>query len=278
MQSLEMKYVPKDEPVAYQEVQRDTNFTTAFIHRHDCEEINFIPSHSVCQVRCNGSLWKITTPAILIQRAGTYHEVVSVTDEGGPFESRVVYFDPAAISGIGKAHFHQETLFCADCTILPLDDGEAQRFVPWFDLLAREKSGQMPYLLLGILSRMAELVCQGHPVIRGSTPGSYVLGIIPHIRANLEADLSIEALARRFHVSPTKLKADFKAVTGQTVKGFVTQQRLRKACRLLETTQENICAVALACGFSSESHFIDVFRHAFTITPGKYRAKRTAGR
>lgn len=273
MEQYSMRFVPKEAPVSYQEVSRKTNYVSPYIHRHNSEEINFIPSRSVCQVRCNGCLWKITAPAILVHRSGTYHEVVSVSDEGEPFESRVVYYDLSAITGIADAHLHTDALLSSDCTILLLSPEEANAFASYFELLRQLPQQEMLYPLLGILSRISKLLSSGHPALRGSTRDTYTLEAVSYIQAHLADDLTIDSLAKAFHVSPSKLKADFRSFTGLSVKKFVTQQRLRHARHLLETTRLDIGTVGSECGFPTESHFIDTFRTAFGTTPGKYRTR-----
>jgi AraC family transcriptional regulator len=51
----------------------------------------------------------------------------------------------------------------------------------------------------------------------------------------------------------------------------VLARRLERARALLRTTSQPLGEIALACGFSSASHFTNRFRQAQGGTPGEYR-------
>lgn len=60
--------------------------------------------------------------------------------------------------------------------------------------------------------------------------------------------------------------------TGMKFSAWVTQCRLRQACRLLENDRDvPVAEVAARVGFSSVKYFIDVFRKHKGISPGQYR-------
>lgn len=61
----------------------------------------------------------------------------------------------------------------------------------------------------------------------------------------------------------------FRAELGMTFPQWRTQSRLHHALRML-ADGEPVTAVAHRCGWSSASAFIDVFRKAFGVTPGKH--------
>lgn len=60
--------------------------------------------------------------------------------------------------------------------------------------------------------------------------------------------------------------------TGMKFSAWVTQCRLREACRLLENDRDvPVAEVAARVGFSSAKYFIDVFKKHKDISPGQYR-------
>jgi AraC family transcriptional regulator len=56
----------------------------------------------------------------------------------------------------------------------------------------------------------------------------------------------------------------------------VLQRRLARARELLIATDMPVVEIALATGFSSQSHLASAFRRLTGVTPGEYR--REAGR
>ena len=75
-------------------------------------------------------------------------------------------------------------------------------------------------------------------------------------------DMPIDRFARRF-----------KATTGLAPYAYVIARRVRRAEVLLQTTDRDIATIALALGFSSQSHFTTAFRQATGGTPAAYRAQ-----
>lgn len=80
---------------------------------------------------------------------------------------------------------------------------------------------------------------------------------------------TLAALGTRVGASDRTLARLFKADLGMTFPQWRTQLRLYRALVLL-AEDTSVTAVAHACGWSSTSGFIDVFRRAFGHTPGTH--------
>jgi AraC-like DNA-binding protein len=65
----------------------------------------------------------------------------------------------------------------------------------------------------------------------------------------------------------------FQQQTGMPVHRYLTQLRLRAALERLADA-DDITSLAIDLGFSSHSHFTDVFRREFGKTPSEYRKAR----
>ncbi|MEM6821310.1 MAG: AraC family transcriptional regulator [Verrucomicrobiota bacterium] len=63
----------------------------------------------------------------------------------------------------------------------------------------------------------------------------------------------------------------FKKHLKLTPTQWITQERIRYACRLLETTQLGVIEIAFDCGFESTSYFHRMFKSYLDITPLQYR-------
>lgn len=82
--------------------------------------------------------------------------------------------------------------------------------------------------------------------------------------------ISTAELARRVHCSPWHLSRSFHLATGYTLHGYQMQLRLRAALQLLSETEFNGAGIASQLGFASQSHFSDVFRRKFGMTPSAF--------
>ncbi|GAA0529601.1 AraC family transcriptional regulator [Saccharopolyspora subtropica] len=81
---------------------------------------------------------------------------------------------------------------------------------------------------------------------------------------------TLAALGRQVGASDRTLTRLFRRDLGMSFSQWRTQLRLYRALVLLAEGTP-VTAVAHACGWSSASAFIDVFRRAFGHTPGTYR-------
>lgn len=87
--------------------------------------------------------------------------------------------------------------------------------------------------------------------------------------------LTLEELAGLSNRSLATFKRDFQRHYHTAPRQWINHKRLEHARMLLQTTDQPVGDIALACGFESASHFIRLFRRAFGTTPQTLRTKRT---
>jgi transcriptional regulator GlxA family with amidase domain len=93
------------------------------------------------------------------------------------------------------------------------------------------------------------------------------------IAANPEADLSVEALARRVAMSSRNFARVFARETGVTPARYVERARVEVARRRLEESQAGVEAVAVECGFGSLETLRRAFLRNLNVTPQDYRVR-----
>ena len=94
-----------------------------------------------------------------------------------------------------------------------------------------------------------------------------------YIVAHLDQRLSLDELARLSGLPSHRLIAAFRSSFGQTPLQYIIGQRLQLACRLLESTRQDIAAIAMATGFSSHSHLSHAFKQRYGQTPQEFRLR-----
>ncbi|MGF7160238.1 transcriptional regulator GlxA family with amidase domain [Rhodoligotrophos appendicifer] len=98
-----------------------------------------------------------------------------------------------------------------------------------------------------------------------------LVSIIDQMEQNLEEPLSPSILARQAGLSTRQLERLFRRYLERSPKRYYLELRLRKARSLLLQTDMSVINVALACGFSSPSHFSKCYRAFFSRTPYRER-------
>ena len=94
--------------------------------------------------------------------------------------------------------------------------------------------------------------------------------ILRYIAANLEGDLSVDALAARFYMSRYYLMHRFKEITGYTVHQYTVQKRLLRAGELIREGVP-VMKAAEQAGFTEYSTFLRAFRSTFHMSPREFR-------
>lgn len=92
-----------------------------------------------------------------------------------------------------------------------------------------------------------------------------------YLASSLSERLTLEDVARSVNASPFHLARIFQQQTGVPVHRYLTQLRLRAALEQIANGATDLTALALELGFSSHSHFTDVFRRNFGHPPSEIR-------
>ncbi|MDP9139133.1 MAG: GlxA family transcriptional regulator [Pseudomonadota bacterium] len=98
-----------------------------------------------------------------------------------------------------------------------------------------------------------------------------LVGIIAEMENNLEDPLSPSLLAKQAGLSTRQLERLFRRYLDRSPKRYYLELRLKKARSLLLQTDMSVINVALACGFSSPSHFSKCYRAFYGRTPYRER-------
>ncbi|HEX8687874.1 MAG TPA: AraC family transcriptional regulator [Pyrinomonadaceae bacterium] len=84
--------------------------------------------------------------------------------------------------------------------------------------------------------------------------------------------LSLSAVAAAVGVHPVHLAHTFRRHYRCSVGEYLRRRRVEFACRRIASSKDPLADVALAAGFSSQSHLSRVFKRVTGMTPAEYRA------
>ena len=108
---------------------------------------------------------------------------------------------------------------------------------------------------------------------KGTSPSKLVIDVSNYVQHHLSEPIDVAALARSMFLSRTYLAAKFKKESGTTLTDFILKEKVEEAKRLLRYTDKQATAIASYLGFSSQSHFSNVFRKYADCSPLEYRKK-----
>jgi two-component system response regulator YesN len=94
-----------------------------------------------------------------------------------------------------------------------------------------------------------------------------------HINDNLhiQEEVSLVRLAEIVYFNPSYLSRLFKQVTGVNLSDYISECRIKKAKKLLESPDYKIHEVSEAVGYLSATNFARFFKKVTNMTPQEYR-------
>ncbi|GIO43196.1 AraC family transcriptional regulator [Paenibacillus apis] len=98
--------------------------------------------------------------------------------------------------------------------------------------------------------------------------------MIDWVDEHLDATPSLLAISQQLGYSPYYCTKQFHALTGMTLREYVTMRRISGVALELRDTEERILDIAVKYGFSSQEALTRAFVKAFNITPNAYRKSK----
>ncbi|HME81018.1 MAG TPA: AraC family transcriptional regulator [Candidatus Eremiobacteraceae bacterium] len=95
--------------------------------------------------------------------------------------------------------------------------------------------------------------------------------VLDYVEQGLDRDICLTDLACLVGLSVTHFSHIFKSEYGMAPYQYITMRRIERAKELLAATSQTIASVAAQLGFSSQSHFSEIFARLVGVTPSTYR-------
>jgi transcriptional regulator of acetoin/glycerol metabolism len=110
-----------------------------------------------------------------------------------------------------------------------------------------------------------------HPPIRGGLPPGAMRRVREHVEQHLSESMDLAELASIAGLSLYHFARAFKQSTGVTPHHYLVRRRIERAREMLARSDLPLSEIALAAGFSDQSHLGRLFRQMLGITPGQFR-------
>ncbi len=93
-----------------------------------------------------------------------------------------------------------------------------------------------------------------------------------YMREHIDQSLSLDALAARANLSKYHFSSRYKKLTGYSPIKHFLNMKMEHACRLLDTSNLSVQAVAASVGYDDPLYFSRLFRQTIGSSPREYRA------
>lgn len=106
----------------------------------------------------------------------------------------------------------------------------------------------------------------------GGLPTAKLSRVMARIEEDLDANLSLSTLSALAGLSIPHFCRAFRESVGVAPYRFVVNSRIARAKEFLRHSEMSVTEISLSCGFSSSSHFANLFRREVGMTPAAFRA------
>ena len=127
-----------------------------------------------------------------------------------------------------------------------------------------------------LLGSQAEMVATRAPlsqdIVRpGGLAAWQVHRTLDYIERNLGSKLRLREIADYVALSESHFSRAFKRSLGSSPMAYVGARRVERAKLMVGSTRSKLTDIALACGFSDQSHLTNSFRRVVGMSPGVWR-------
>ena len=125
--------------------------------------------------------------------------------------------------------------------------------------------------LTAIIMQKAEEFRSMHDLKLAASDKRAIARITEYANDHLSQNFLLSELAAEAYMSVSKFKYVFKAVTGQTFSGYITQKKMEKACELLTHSNLYVAEIAYQLGYKNAGSFSVQFKNYTGVLPSEYR-------
>ena len=177
------------------------------------------------------------------------------------------YIKPVLTSDVGFLVFEPYTLWHKEILSLLNQVFETQEQANFRELTIIRLLTSIWELLYG---NMESMFLQRQTVKRNSDMSRLQM-MMSFIHSHYADQIQLDVIADFAHVSKNTCMQIFKNGIRQSPISYLIQYRLKKAAKLLETTEMKVTAISEQCGFYDAPYFCRKFKEVYGISPIEYR-------
>jgi AraC family transcriptional regulator len=251
-----------------------------FLHTHPTSTLLFFDVHGTAQAE-----WQRGSRLVRFVASPGHFTITPAGEENrfaidGPLQVLKLSFDASQIGSLAEREWNACTPSIEFSSVYHKSTLEIVSLLQSYaELVRNPRNGSRLYLETLWTQVAIQLLWNFSSLCRPQAPDverlsdARVRRVIDYLRSSLGDEVSLSDLSDLAGLSPNYFLNAFKKATGKTPHRYLTELRIARACELLRNPQLPLVNVALAVGFSSQSHFTTIFGRYMGSTPALYRAQ-----
>lgn len=239
------------------------------IHWHDEIQLTWIISGSL-EYRVNNTSFLLTPNTLLFVNPHQLHTSKTVDQDT---QSLCINFNNSLFIDYVQTHFINPLIQnpALSYAMLPLQPGQQQKLKHFTEM------DDTPLHHLEVLTFIMEILEQllpltdekAMPVNKKELALFYAM--IEYIHTNYQESLTVVDIAKQAFTNKNRCTALFNKYASTSPIKYLNNYRLNQAKDMLLQTTQSVSDISLAVGFNQLSHFIELFRVNYGLSPLKYR-------
>ncbi|MCD8086562.1 MAG: AraC family transcriptional regulator [Clostridiales bacterium] len=253
---------------------RDSRAEEIGYHYHEFDKVLFFYAGEVTYL-VEGRVYDLRSGDVLLIPHHQIHQPIIRSAQ--PYERRLLWLSPELLTEYGLSPCFDEAAATGSHLLRSGQEGRVEALRLAEELEEAEGSAAFASALLARTYCIQLLIAlnraYGGQKAQDTAQGRNdprVDAVLAYLRAHLTEDLSVDALAERFHISRSGLMSRFKEATGCTIHQYVVQKRLIRAAELLREGAP-VRQAAADSGFQDYSTFLRAFRKRYGVSPRELR-------
>lgn len=270
-------------PVECLEMKKSKDNPDHFAHFHEYLEMLYLTEGSM-HIWLNDKLFDFEKGELIIINSNEAHRLASVTDESKYY---VIKFTPRLLCTSEQTpretqyvlpflseQSNQPRVYCREFTQqagIPALLSDA--IMEWNEMGTGYELALKADVLKTIRCVVRFLSEKGINVKVSSGSGNIqqiMSTVLEYINENFRT-VSEKDVSDRFNISYSYFSRSFKQIMNMSFKEYINYLKINEAQRLLLTTGKSITDISMELGFSSSSHFINVFKKYKDCSPKQYK-------
>ncbi|MCX7842563.1 MAG: AraC family transcriptional regulator [Clostridia bacterium] len=277
----------------YKDIDRYLNFSHSRddipqiqmdFHLHNLYEVYFFISGDV-NYFIEKKVYNLKYGDLLVMNSHEIHKPSFLSKQ--PYERKLIHFDPSFIQMFAPPGF--DLLHCfekrpkGEFNKISYSKAQFTNILSLFSRLEQAKNSVSGESGLLLLTFFLEFLVELNRCFKGAQQDEVhpnipekLIPILDYIDENLESDLTLTSLSKRFFINGSYLSRLFKNSTGSNLHEYIVYKRISRAKTLL-SSGNSVTEASLQSGFNDYSNFLKVFKKTVGMSPGQYRMSSGQG-